>query len=90
MIIVLTTALGLAIAISIYLSIKLNKVITDAESRQMIITALQHQSTKDAKIINELKVENALLSKTEDVAPTEVVKQTPRRSRKPKQAPKQA
>jgi hypothetical protein len=86
MIIVLTTALGLAIAISIYLSIKLNKVITDAESRQMIITALQHQSTKDAKIINELKVENALLSKTEDVAPTEVVKQTTRKSRKPKQA----
>jgi hypothetical protein len=90
MIIVLTSALVVAIAISIYLSIELNKVKTDAESRQMIITALQHQSTKDSKIINELKMENALLSKTEDAAPLTVVKQTPRRSRKPKQAPNQA
>jgi hypothetical protein len=94
MIIVLTTALGLALATSIYLAIELGKVKTEVGDRNMIISALQRQSEKDTRIVLELRKENDLLSKkaTDAAKPvtTEAPKQAPRRSRKPKQAPKQA
>ena len=94
MTIVLTTALGLAIAAGIYLGVELNRLKNEISDRQLIIAALQRQTEKDFKIIKELRMENELMSKkTADVSSTvvnETPKQAPRRSRKPKQAPKQA
>jgi cell division protein FtsB len=94
MIIVLTTALVLAITASIYLAIELGKLKNEIEDRQMVISALQRQTEKDSRVIKELKMENELLSKKSAEASktvaTETPKQAPRRSRKPKQATKQA
>ena len=94
MTIVLTTALVLALAAAIYVGIELGRVKNESNDRQMVISALQRQTEKDSRDNKELRMENELLSKktTEASKPvvTEAPKQAPRRSRKPKQAPKQA
>jgi hypothetical protein len=94
MTIVLTTTLVLAIAAVIYLAVDLGKVKNEIDDRQMVIAALQRQTEKDSKFIKELKMENEMLIKklteASKTVATETPKQAPRRSRKPKQAIKQA
>ena len=51
MTIVLTTALGLAIAAGIYLGVELNRLKNEISDLQLIIAALQRQTEKDSKII---------------------------------------
>ena len=94
MTIVLTTALVLALAAAIYLAVEIGRLKNQSNDRQLVISALQRQTEKDSKIIKELRMENELMSKRNAEASkpvvTETPKQAPRRSRKPKQAPKQA
>lgn len=94
MTIVLSTALVLALAAAIYLAVEVGRSKNQSNDRQLVISALQRQTEKDSKIIKELRMENELMSKRNAEASkpvvTETPKQAPRRSRKPKQAPKQA